>query len=193
MKLLLILAALIALTIAQSKPNWPNAASTSLFIHGWERRGDRHFLRWFYDRTTGKERIDGPREFLGEPYWTTTILNTMTHREYHIIHQGSLVLCFERATNMSIPHPNFDRVRYIGKAEFEYNVVDHWIERTAEGRDHLQIYDRVDNFYVVRNDWDDGRRGYATTFEFHEWNVGAQDPALFAIPQAILNICTTVP
>jgi len=156
-----------------------------------EQRDDRQFLRYFFDQTAGKERIDGPRIFGGEFFWTTTILNTMTKREYFIVHQGSLIQCFERATNMSVPKPNFDRARYIGKAEIETNVVDHWIERTPEGRDHISIFNRVDNGQIVRMDFEDGRRPHATTFEFHEWNAGAQDPNLFTVPSSILAICNS--
>jgi len=158
-----------------------------------ERREDRHFLRWFYDRTAGKERIDGAREFLGERYWTTTVLNTNTKREYFVVHQGSLVMCFERASNFTIPHPTFDRARYIGKAELEFNIVDHWIERDMGGRDYLQIYDRVDNHYVIRMDLDETRRAHVVRFEFHEWDAAPQDPNLFNLPQQILALCTTIP
>jgi len=168
------------------------AASTSLFVHGWEHREDRHFIRWMFDSALGKERFDGPREFLGEMYWTSTVLNTMTMREYFIIYQGSLVQCYERASNHTIPHPNFANARFIGKAEIEYNRVDHWIEKDHMGRDHLQIFDLVDNGYVVRMDYDDGRRGHAVTFEFHEWDVASQDASLFMINADILAICNSV-
>jgi len=171
---------------------WPNAASASVFVHGWERRDDRHFIRYFFDTTLGKERIDGPRMHNGEMYFTTTILNTATMREYFIIHQGSLVECYERASNASIPHPDFKRARYIGKAEIDNVIVDHWIERDHMGRDHLQIFDRADNGYIVRTDWDDGRRGHAVTFQFHEWDVAAQDPNMFVVNPNILAICNSV-
>jgi len=170
------------------------AASTSVFIHGFERREDRHMVRWFFDRTAGKERIDGDREFLGERYWTTTILNTMTKREYFIVHQGSLVMCFDRPTNTSIPTPDFANARYIGKAELEMNIVDHWIQRDPnEMRDIIQIYDRSDNQMVLRVDFDDRRRGHVARFEYHEWDVGMQDPNLFVIPAPIMAICTAIP
>jgi len=192
MKVLILITAILALALAQGmKPVWPMAASTSLFIHGWEHREDRHFVRFFYDSNLGKERIDGPREFLGEMYWTTTILNTATMREYFIIYQGSLVQCYERASNQSIPHPMFDRARYIGKAEIEYVVLDHWIERDHMGRDHLQIFDRADNGMILRMDFDDGRRPHAVTYQFHEWDVGAQDPNLFMVNSNILAICNS--
>jgi len=116
----------------------------------------------------------------------------MTKREYFVVYQEDLVECYERATNDTIPHPKFDRARFVGKAEIEHNIVDHWVERSPEGRDHLQIFNRVDNGYVVRTDFDDGRRGHAITFEFHEWNAAPQDPSLFVLPQVILSICTTV-
>jgi len=114
----------------------------------------------------------------------------MTKREYFIIHQGSLIQCYERASNYSIPHPHFDRARYIGKAEIENNVVDHWIERSPEGRDFLSIFNHA-NGHVARVDHDEGRRPHATTFHFHEWNVGAQDANLFVVPSAILAICNS--
>jgi len=132
------------------------------------------------------------REHRGEMFFTTTIHNTATKREYFIVHQGSLIECYERASNGSIPHPMFDRARYIGKAVIENNVVDHWIERSPEGRDHLQIFDHVSTGHVVRFDFDDERRDHAVTFHFHEWNVAAQDPNLFVVPSAILAICNSV-
>jgi hypothetical protein len=177
-------ALLIAVVYGQTKPAWPMAASTSLFVHGWERRDDHHFFRWFYDRSLGKERVDAPMEWRGEMYLTTTILNTATMREYFIIHQGSLIECYERASNMSIPHPDFARARYIGKAEIGPNVVDHWTERNHEGRDHLQIFDRTTDGYVVRMDFEDGRRPHATTFEFHEWDASSQE-----LPMLLQSSC----
>jgi len=116
----------------------------------------------------------------------------VTKREYFVIHQESLILCYERASNGTIPAPKFERARYIGKAEIELGVVDHWIERDERGRDHLQIFDRTDNGHIVRMDWDDERRGHAVTFHFHEWNVAAQDPALFQLPANLLAICNSV-
>jgi len=112
-------------------------------------------------------------------------------KEYFIIHQEELLECYYRTSNATIPKPNFANARYAGKAEVDYVVVDHWIERGPDGRDHLQIYDRVDNGYVVRTDFDDGR-GHAVTFKFHEWNAGAQDPNLFVVPANILPICNTI-
>jgi len=102
-------------------------------------------------------------------------------------------MCFERATNFTIPHPNFNNARYIGKAELEFNVVDHWIERDRDGRDFLQIFNRVDTGYVVRTDLDERRRAHVVRFEFHEWDASPQDPNLFVLPQQILAICSTVP
>jgi len=150
-------------------------------------------LRFFYDQALGKERVDTTHDFAGEPYFTSTIHNTVNKREYFIIYQGSLITCFDRPSNGTIPTPHFNRARYIGKAEIELTPVDHWIERDEMGRDFLQIYDRIDNGYIVRMDHDDERRGHAVTFHFHEWNAGSQDPALFSVPSNILAICNSMP
>jgi len=186
-----LVALFVAVALGQTKPVWPTAASSSIFTHGWERREDRHYMRYFFDQMIGKERIEGPRVHRGELYWTTTILDTTTKREYFIVHQESLLECYERASNYTIPKPNFANARYVGKAEIDNEVVDHWIERSPSGRDHLQIFDHVSSGMIRRMDFDDERRGHAVTFQFHEWNAGAQDPNLFVVPAEILPICNS--
>jgi len=195
MKIILFVALLISLCLAQApvKPLWPAAASTSIFVENFERRETRHFLRYMYDQTQGKERIDGPREWLGEWYWTVTILNTQTKREYFIIYQEDLVECYDRPSNYTIPKPNFDNLRYVGKAEIDLVVADHWMERSPSGRDVLSFFDNANDHYLMRTDFDDERRGHVVIFRFHEWNAHSQDPNLFMVPANILPICNAIP
>jgi len=190
--LFVLFAVLVTVVLGQTKPVWPAAASTSLFVHGWEMRDDRHFFRYFFDQALGKERIDGPRRDHGEFYMTTTILDTTTKREYFIIHQGGLTECYERASNQTIPKPDFAKTHYVGKASIDGVVMDHWVERTADGRDRLGIFDRATDGYIRRMDFDDERRDHAVTFNFHEWDVGSQDKNLFVVPAEILPICNSV-
>jgi hypothetical protein len=183
---------LFALALAQTKPVWPQAASASIFVEGWsERREDNHFFRWFWDEAAGKERIDGPQRFQGEFYWTTLIADTVAKKEALVVRQGSLTSCFVRPYNRSLPNPNFANARFVGKAEIGYRVVDHWVERSPQGNDIAQIYDRSDNYEIVRIDVD--RNGRALTVNFHEIDVGPQSPTLWILPDAILAICNTVP
>jgi len=176
-----------------TKPVWPKAASASLFIEGWgEERRERIFVRWFYDETAGKERLDGTQRFEGELYFTNTILDATTQKEWFVVHQPGLVSCWVGAWNHSLPHPNFDNARFAGKAEIDYRVVNHWIERGPDGRDISQIYDRADNGQIVRIDFEDRRRR-ALSVHFHEFNAGTQDPSLWDLPAQIKNICNQIP
>jgi len=192
MKIVIVIALLVAVALAQQKPVWPKAASASIFLEGWgeDRPEERHFFRWFYDQAAGKERLDGIQFHLGERYWTETIIDTITKREYFVVYQGNLVTCYNRPHNRSLPNPNFDNARFIGKAEIDYRVVNHWTERSPEGRDISQIYDRADNGEIVRID--DHRRERVLIVHFHEFDAGTQDSALFVLPDDVKAICNTV-
>jgi len=195
MRVAFLLAILVAAVYTQTppqKPVWPNAASASIFVEGWgERRDERHFFRWFYDETAGKERIEGPQRWEGELYWTETILDTKAQKEWFVVHQGSLVTCFVGTNNHSLPHPDFTTAVYRGKAEIGNRIVDHWIER-RENRDVSSIYDRADTREIVRIDFEDRRR-QTVTVHFYEFDAGTQDPSLFDLPAAIKNICNQIP
>jgi len=109
-----------------------------------------------------------------------------------VIHQEGLTTCYVGTYNHSLPHPNLDNIRYVGKAEIGYRQVNHWIERGPENRDISQIYSRADNGQVVRIDFEDRRRR-ALAVEFHEFDAGTQDPTLWDLPAPIKNICNVVP
>jgi len=187
----LFLALLVVLALAQQKPVWPVAASTSLLVRGWERPDDRHSFRWFYDESLGKERFSGPTRFAGEFWFTETVVDTKTHREVSVIHQEGLVICFNRASNITLPHPNFDTATYVGKSEINYEIVDHW-SIAINGRPAFEIYDRVSDQKIVRLDYNDPRRGHTVTYFFYEWDAAPQDPALFTFPADVLAICVPV-
>jgi len=173
---------------AQTKPVWPSAASTSLLVSGFDRPDDRQFLRWFFDASAGKERFDGPTRFAGEFYFTETVIDTVSHREVSVVYQEDLIICFNRASNVSLPHPNFSTATYVGKAEIDYQIVDHWTI-SANGRTLFEIYDRETDQTLIRVDYNDPRRGHTLTYRFFEWDIGAQDPNLWKVPQDILAIC----
>jgi len=162
-------------------------------VEGWgERREERHFFRWFYDEASGKERLDGPERFGGEFFLTERILDTKLNKDWFVAYQRDLVTCWVGATNRTLPHPNFNNIRYIGKAEIDHRVVNHWAERSADGRDVHQIFNRADNGELKRIDREDPRKG-TVTFHFHEYDAGVQDPALFVLPDAINKICNNIP
>jgi len=193
MRVAIILAILVVAVFAQTKPIWPTAASASIFVEGWsDVPEERHFLRWFYDEAAKKERVEGPQRHLGELYWTETLLDTTLAKEWFVVHQPGLVICYVGKTNRTLPHPDFTQARFVGKAEINYRVVDHWIER-RENRDFSQIYDRVDNGEIVRIDIDDPRRDHAVSFHFHEFDAGTQDPSLWVLSPEIIAICNEVP
>jgi len=194
MRVALLLVILIASVLAQTpnKPVWPKAASASLLIEGWsEDRHERHFLRWFYDEAAGKERLEGPQRFHEEFFWTTTIIDSTAQKEWFVIHQEGLTTCYVGTYNHSLPHPNWDNIRFVGKAEINYRPVNHWIERGPD-RDISQIYSRVDSGQVARIDFEDRRRR-ALSVEFYEFDAGTQDPSLWDLPSQIKNICNVVP
>jgi len=184
----------VALVAAQTRPTWPKAASTSVFAHGWSGPNERHFFRWFWDESVQKERVDGPRQFRGEEYWTMVILDAKAGKEWFVAYQVDLVTCFDGPTNHTLPHPNFQNARYVGKSMIDYEVCDHWIERLPDGRDGVAIFNRASTGEIVRMDFHDHRHGNrAVTFKFFEFNVGNQDPSLWKIPKAIESICNSVP
>jgi len=196
MRTFFLLTILLALVYSQdpAKPKWPAAASTSVLVEGWTERGeDRHFFRWYYDETLGKERLDGPERFLDEWFWSTRIIDVKSQQEWFVAYQESLTACWTGKTNITLPHPNFSRVRYIGKAEIDHRVVDRWIERDATGRDVSQIYDRADNQEIKRIDFANPGRARALSIHFHEFDAGTQDPSLWVLPAEILAICNQRP
>jgi len=85
---------------------------------------------------------------------------------------------------------NFDRARFVGKAEISYRIVNHWVERSPDGRDISQIYSLADaSGKILRVDLDDPGRERAMTFHFHEFDIGSQDASLWVVPPAIKAIC----
>jgi hypothetical protein len=137
------------------------------------------------------ERFDGLQRHHEEFYWTTTIADTITKKEWFVVNQGNLVECYIRPWNRTLPHPNFDRARFRGKAEINNRVVDHWVEVSPEGREVAQVYDTSDGQEIVRIDIE--HRGRALAVHFHELDVGTQNPSLWVLPDAINAICTNVP
>jgi len=119
-------------------------------------------------------------------------LDTVLSIQWFVVYQPGLVICNVGKTNRTLPHPNFANARYVGKAEINYRVVDHWVER-AQNRDFSQIYDRNDNKEIVRIDIDDPRIGHAVTFHFNEFDAGSQDPSLWVLPPEIVAICNQIP
>eukprot|EP01121_Diplochlamys_sp_Union-15-3_P010289 TRINITY_DN2880_c0_g1_i7.p1 TRINITY_DN2880_c0_g1~~TRINITY_DN2880_c0_g1_i7.p1 ORF type:complete len:198 (-),score=29.12 TRINITY_DN2880_c0_g1_i7:19-612(-) len=195
MKVFILLCALFALALAQTRPLWPKAASASIHVQGYgERREERHFFRWFYDEAAGKERFEGPHEWRGEFYWSIRILDTVAKKEWFVVFQEGLVECFTGADNHSLPHPHFERAHFVGKAEIDYTLVDHWIERDGEGRELVSIFDRADNGEIKRIDMSalHSRRPHAVTIHFHEIDEGTQDPTLWTLPAEIQSICNNV-
>jgi len=193
MRVAIILALLVVAVFAQTKPIWPTAASASLFVEGWsDRPEDRHYFRWFYDETAKKERIEGPQRHLGEFYWTESILDTALEKQWFVVHQPGLVICYVGKTNRTLPHPNFANIRFIGKTVINYRVADQWTEQ-RDNRDFAQIYDREDNGEILRIDVNDPRVGHTVKFHFNEFNAGTQDPSLWVLPADIQAICTDVP
>eukprot|EP01127_Copromyxa_protea_P007026 TRINITY_DN16965_c0_g1_i1.p1 TRINITY_DN16965_c0_g1~~TRINITY_DN16965_c0_g1_i1.p1 ORF type:complete len:205 (-),score=33.99 TRINITY_DN16965_c0_g1_i1:61-675(-) len=186
----------VALAAAQTKPVWPKAASTSVFVSGWGEgpQGGRHFIRWFYDETLQKERIDGPRDFFGEQYWTTVIVDHKAGKESFIVYQPDLVSCVVGPANHTTPHPDFSKAVFVGKSLIDYQLVNNWVERLPTGGDGLAIFDYESNGEIARIDFHDHRRGNrAVSFKFMEFDAGSQDPSLFVIPSAIAEICGTLP
>jgi hypothetical protein len=122
------------------------------------------------------------------------LIDTKLKKEWFVVAQPGLVECFTGADNHSLPHPDFTMARFVGKAEIDYRVVDHWVQRGADGRDVIQVFDRADNGEIKRIDVDArvARRDHAVSLHFHEYNAGAQDPSLFVLPPEIVTICNNV-
>jgi len=193
MKIANIIALLFVTIYAQKKPVWPKQFSTSVTIHGWGGEEHRdHFFRWFYDQTQNKDRLSGPQRWLDEWYFSTSIFDHTAKKEWRVYYQEQLFTCFVGPLNTTLPVPNFDAATFIGKAEMDYLIVDHWIERSHDGRVVHQIYDRADNLTPVRLDRAEPMLGRAQTFKFHEWDLAPQDPDVFQLPAAVLANCNTV-
>jgi len=172
----------------------PPAASASVLVEGWtDNREDRHFFRWYYDEAASKERMDGSERFLNEWYRTIRIIDAKAQTQWFVAFQESLVICETGKTNVTLPHPNFNNIRFIGKNTINFRVVDHWTESDSTGRDIAQIFSRDDNGEIVRIDSIDPRRPRPLVVHFYEFNAGTQDPSLWQLPQNILDICNQRP
>jgi hypothetical protein len=128
--MIFILALLLSVALCQVKPVWSNAFSASVNVRGW---GGHHphqehgFFRWFYDSKAGKERFDGPASYKGEFYFTSTYIDVAGKVETWIVYQDSMVECWTNASNaLSLPHPNWNNVQFIGKALVDYETCNHW-------------------------------------------------------------------
>jgi len=184
---------LFAFAYCQVKPIWPSAFSASVFVHGWgERHQERHFIRWFFDKTAGMERVDGQRRFHEEDYFTTFYLNAKNKMETFVVYQPELVECWIRPTNHSLPHPDFTRAHFVGKAMIDYQIVNHWLERSHDGRDVNSIFTLASNGEIKRIDHHDEKRKRVVQFMFHEFDAGSQDPSLWVISPVIMSFCNNV-
>jgi len=182
-----VIALLCIAAFAQQKPSWSNSFSASELVKGrGERHQDRSFFRWFYDLSSGMERFDGPARYKGEFYFTTSLFSVKTQMETFIIYQDDMVECFTNKTSgFSLPHPNFNRAVYVGKALVDYQLCNHWVETHPDGTVANDIFSLESNGEVKRIDHHDRRRPRSVSFTFIEFDSGTQDPTLWIIPAAI--------
>jgi len=192
--LYLVFALLIVATLAQQKPIWANSFSASVLVKGWgERHQDRGFFRWFYDFNSGNERFDGPVVYKGEFYFATTLVNSKTQAETFIVYQDDMVECWTNKTSgLELPHPNFARATFAGKALVDYQLCNHWIERHPDGTVSNEIFSLNSNGEVKRIDHHSRRRARSVSFTFMEFDAGTQDPELWVVPDAIKAVCTPI-
>eukprot|EP01119_Soliformovum_irregulare_P010964 TRINITY_DN270_c0_g1_i3.p1 TRINITY_DN270_c0_g1~~TRINITY_DN270_c0_g1_i3.p1 ORF type:complete len:209 (+),score=63.12 TRINITY_DN270_c0_g1_i3:131-757(+) len=202
MKTALLLIALLGLTFAfhnnllkadPPKPTWPKDFSASLDVQNWnthERIRNRHgFYRWFYSSARNMDRIDGLVDFGGELVVSNQFFDHAAKKHYAVFYQADLATCFIVHLNRTLPHPNFDNVRYAGKAVFDYETVNHWFAENRERTHTINYYDTEAERLPARMDWHDAQRGETAIIKFREFDEGTQGEHIFTIPEEVLRSC----
>eukprot|EP01121_Diplochlamys_sp_Union-15-3_P014653 TRINITY_DN46_c0_g1_i3.p1 TRINITY_DN46_c0_g1~~TRINITY_DN46_c0_g1_i3.p1 ORF type:complete len:193 (-),score=37.79 TRINITY_DN46_c0_g1_i3:75-653(-) len=187
---LLVLLFAVAIFAQPTKPTWPKAFSASVEVDFWGEERRPHHLRWFYDQTENKDRIDGVHRWHDEYYLARTIFNHAIGKEYTVFRQMEYVTCIYRDINSTLPKPNFDNVEYRGTALIDYRTAYRWREHVD--RVTLEYYDDAATREPLRIDVADERRGFVVTWKFRGVDACAQDPSVFVISPEIQAICNAV-
>jgi len=149
------------------------------------------FFRWFYDASKNMDRVDGLGMWQSELVFTERIFDHAKKQEINVFYQTETVSCYIGPLNHTLPKPNFDRAKYIGKSIHDYTPCYHWLEEDPEQRFSLQYFDTQDTRKPVRMDFSDNERHRAMTFIFHEFDSCPQDKNLFTIPAEIQAQCNS--
>jgi len=173
-----------------SPPSWPLGFSASVFANNWQNQGQTVFFRWFYDQTLDQSRVDGLGQWLDEQYWAIQIWDHVHEIQWSVYMQPGFETCFMQKINTSLPVPNFQGAVYAGQAVINYSPVYHWI--LNQGSFTMQYFDNQATREPVRMDFDDASKQMANTLLFTEFDAGAQDPALFTLPQEVYATCNSV-
>ena len=191
--MMLAVAALAGSAIAATpvKPLWPAQFSATLIVQRAS-SPQPQFTRWMYDQVLKKDRFDSIVQFRGETWWANFIADHSTEVETALFFQQNTAICVQGAINGTLPKPNFTNLKYMGVAIVDYEVVNHWMEEDATHERTFQIFDSPSKGRIVRMDIDDRRRGEAWEIFWSELDIGAQDPALFQIPDELKAACTAV-
>jgi len=124
-------------------------------------------------------------------YLLNESLTTPKSKRLTFFYQTETVSCYIGPLNHTLPKPNFDRAKYIGKSIHDYTPCYHWLEEDPEQRFSLQYFDTQDTRKPVRMDFSDNERHRAMTFIFHEFDSCPQDKNLFTIPAEIQAQCNS--
>jgi len=186
----LFVCAFFAIVLAQepAKPEWPKSFSATVAMSNWERRGDS-WGRWFYSERLQKDRFDGNAWFREEPYFANRIFDHKVEKEISAFFQFGTVFCYVHDINGTLPHPEFKRVIYQGKAIIDYEPVYHWVETSPDNQLVISYYDTQDTRLPKRLDVDDRARQHSFRILFHEFDKSPQDDALFSLPGPIAEQC----
>jgi len=171
-----------------NKPIWPSGWSATV-EHRSNMEPRPGFFRWFWDDRQLKDRMDGLTRWREEEYFAERLFDHLDKTEYNIFYQPGLVNCFTRSINATMPHPDFSRFTYIGKAIINFLPAYHWYYDDSVRKETFQLYDRQDNREILRIDFDDHVTHRSERFVFFEYDVGPQDPTLFVVDPNILAQC----
>jgi len=174
-----------------SKPVWPKQFAATVRIDRSDAEGYHRtdVVRWFYDYTKSKERLDGMSEWHREYYFTTYIADYTAKTQYSVYYRENEVSCITSPTNGSMVLPDFSAFRFAGGSLVDYQTAYHWILDSTSNHHFYQYWDRQDNREPLRIDLVNEETGRDETWTFHEFDAGAQDNALFEVPDTIAPLC----
>merc|ERR1711990_105181 len=194
MKLAILLCALVvcALAATPSKPRWPTRFSASVLHTDSRTHEGPRFVRWFYDSKHDVDRWDGPMVSAGEVFFVEQIFDHKAEIEWFVGYQPGLMECFERPLNKneSLPHPVFANYEYRGISIIDYEECYSWHEETEHWSvDYFEVAsDRSPKLFTVHRH----HTLRSDKYEFHEFDLGKEDPNLYQLPKWIKDTCNKV-
>jgi len=191
--IIFVVLSVIAVAFAQvSPPSWPSAFSATILAKRSHNGFPvEHMIRWFYDYSQQKERIDGPAFWHNEVYMATRIVDYTSNIETDIFFQEDVATCLEINVNWTMPDPDFSKFSYMGTSIVGLWKANYFTFQDQRG-DWFNLWSKVTTNEILRVNM-------ATpyfmeeTWTFLEMDVSSQDSDLFIIPDLISGQCNSPP